>query len=410
MAKRRSRGDGSVFYDEKRGMYVGQIGLGADENGKHKRKTVYGTTKAEVMEKLKSVEFQVYTGTFVDVSHITIYHLAKQILDDKLNQGEFQAPTYYRNIATLKLLKDIYNTPLQSANETQIRNCLLKLNTYSQSSINKAYNLISSTFTEAVKRKIISSNPMEYIKKPRTKKREQKVRALTTTEQKKLIDVLLTEDINYSRQMLLSMLTGMRMGEINALDVKSVNFKFNVITIKRTMSRGPKGEAVLNDTTKTTAGIRNIPMTEEVASILRDCIKSRKQGLIFLHNDKLINTNQVNCQFSRIVKKYDILDNSIDGKVDLHSLRHTYGTRCIEGGMSFKALQELMGHTDIRITMNTYCDATSDFINTNIERVNEYMKNVGLNLELPGTKKSISKNINMFHRQQLGNNKNIKGA
>ena len=57
---------------------------------------------------------------------------------------------------------------------------------------------------------------------PKSKKEGKKVRALTLDEQRKLFEVLQNEDINYSQQMLLSMLTGMRMGEINALEVGDV--------------------------------------------------------------------------------------------------------------------------------------------------------------------------------------------
>lgn len=380
MSKRRSKGDGAIYYDEKRKLYIGQITLGFDEYGKRKRKTVYGHSKTEVKEKIKAVEYQIFEGTFVDISTITLYQLAKQTLDDKLNQGEIKETTYFRNIETLKQLKDIYNTPLQALNETQLKDFLLNKAEYSQSTINKVYILLSSTLKEAVKKHILSVNPMENIKKPKSKQKQVKVRALTKDEQKKLMSVLMNEDINYSRQMLLSLLTGMRMGEINALSVNDVNFNFNVITVKRTISRGQKGEAVVNDTTKTFAGTRKLPMSDDVKTILLDCVGDKKGGYIFLHNNKLVTTGQVNSQYMRVIKKYDIIDGSVDGKVDLHSLRHTYGTRCIEGGMSFKALQELMGHTDIKVTMNTYCDATNDFINDNITRVNSYMEQSGLKL------------------------------
>ena len=113
MPKRRSKGDGAIYFDEKRGLYVGQISLGYDDKGKRKRKTVYGSTKTDVKAKLKNIEFQIYTGTFVDKSDITIYHLAKQILDDKLNQNEIKEPTYYRHMETLKMLAPIYNTAIQ---------------------------------------------------------------------------------------------------------------------------------------------------------------------------------------------------------------------------------------------------------------------------------------------------------
>ena len=66
MSKRRARGEGAIYFDEKRGMYVGQIGLGYYDNGKRKRKTVYGNTKADVKTKLKNIEYQIFTGEFVD--------------------------------------------------------------------------------------------------------------------------------------------------------------------------------------------------------------------------------------------------------------------------------------------------------------------------------------------------------
>ena len=78
MPKRRSKGDGAVYFDEKRGLFIGQIGIGYQANGKRARKTVYGKTKKEVKEKLKSIEFQLYTGDFVSKNNITIYILANK--------------------------------------------------------------------------------------------------------------------------------------------------------------------------------------------------------------------------------------------------------------------------------------------------------------------------------------------
>ena len=82
----------------------------------------------------------------------------------------------------------------------------------------------------------------------------------------------------------------------------------------------------------------------------------------------------------RQLKKHDIIDDSIDGKVGLHSLRHTYATRCIEAGIPPKVLQKLLGHTDVSVTLNTYCNAFDSFSDENIALANDYMKNNNLTI------------------------------
>ena len=68
------------------------------------------------------------------------------------------------------------------------------------------------------------------------------------------------------------------------------------------------------------------------------------------------------------------------GRVDLHSLRHTYATRCIESGMPAKVLQKLLGHTDINITLNVYCSVFEKFKNEHLAIADEYMKSNNLQI------------------------------
>ncbi len=378
--KKKGNGEGSV-YKYKNG-YRGQIVVGTDDEGKPIRRSVTGNTIKEVNEKLTLIKNSMITGTYIAPDRITLPDLTRQMLKDDLNMNYIRESTHYRHIETLKRIEaDPYmrTTPIQQLSYTGVKEYLLTETRAAQSVIDKIYMMIQRTMHEAVKRKIITVNQLEDIRKPKSVQHREKVRALTRDEQIRLYEVLTTEDISYSHQMLLSMLTGMRMGEVNALTVDDINLKMKTISISRTIARDLKGAAFVSQTTKTENGTRVIRIPETALPLVREilqCVEDSKY--LFLHKGKLINTSQVNMQFQRVIEKYDIIDKKVKGKVSLHSLRHTFATRCIEAGMQAKVLQHLLGHSDIRITLNTYCDAFESFQRENIAIADEYLAGMGI--------------------------------
>lgn len=389
MAKKKPKnvyGEGSIFYSNVKKKWMAQINVGKDENGKVKRRSFTGNTPEEVAAKLQQVKYEIYTGDFIDVSHITFGQLAHQVIEDKLNMNEYQQQTYFRDIETLKMCGMISDVPIQQIDYNMLKQFMLSKINYSQSTIDKIYNQLRQTFKEAVRRKIIKDNPMDELKKPKSKKAERKVRELSTEEQAKLVDILLTDkSIKYVPQMLISMFTGMRMGEVNALTINDINTKFNFINVDKTITRKEHGRAFVNTSPKTAKGNRQIPINTMVKPIidqvLSGYVPTTDNMLFHTSRNSIVTTNQVSMEYQRVIDKYNVLDKTIKGDVTLHSLRHTYATRCIECGMPPKVLQTLLGHTDIRITLDTYSDVFENFQSENVAKVDSYLDKLGINTQ-----------------------------
>ena len=383
--KKKGNGEGSIYKTDT--GYRAQVVVGMTPEGKPIRKSLSGKTFKEVNDKLTMLKNSIITGTYSAPNDITFGELAKLLLKDDLNMNYIKESTYYRNIETLKRIEaDPYmkNTPIQKLRFNPMKNYLLSETGCSQGVIDKIYMMVQRVMREAVKRKIITENPIADLKKPKTSQHREKIRALTTDEQVRLYEILTTEDINYSHQMLLSMFTGMRMGEINALRADDVDLNARTISVNKTIARDLKGKAYISKSAKTAKGNREIRISETALPLVREIIMCADgNDYLFMHKGRLLNTSQVNMVFQRMIEKYGITDKKVKGKLSLHSLRHTFATRCIEAGMQAKVLQHILGHTDIKITLNTYCDAFESFQNENIAMADEYLASIGIGSAKP---------------------------
>ena len=218
---------------------------------------------------------------------------------------------------------------------------------------------------------------MQEVIKPKSSKKDRKVRALTVQEQQEFTNWLTRQNINdfpYKNIYLIQMYAGLRIGEVLALKSYDIDLKNKKINVNKTLTKNLKNEIIIGNSTKTYAGIRDIPIPNslypyivEQMSIVDNSEQNFEKLLFKPTNKPYTNRNDVNSELKKILKyNWNIKD------ITTHSLRHTYGTRCIEAGMQPVVLQRLMGHTDIATTLNTYTDVLNEFKKEELEKVNAY--------------------------------------
>ena len=381
MAGRRGNGEGSIYYSEKLNRWVGQFTAGVKTNGTANRKSVYGKTRKEVAEKITKALNEIKEHTFVDKSDITLEHLIKEHIEDKYNANKVSPVTYLRDNESLKRIKnsgyDLTTMQVQKITNKDIKKFFACITDYSNSTINKMYRLINVGFKKAVSQNLIYTNPLdnkEEIIKPKSTKSDKDVEALTIEQQKLLLEVLNTLEVNhpYKNVIKLMLFTGMRVGEVLALTKESIDDKY--IHIKVSLTKDSKGTVIMGTTAKTYNSIRDIQIISIVKDILDEAQKNytnNPQHLLFYDEKEqsIIKPYEINCYLKRIAKKYKITDT-----IHNHMLRHTFATRCIESGMTAVVLAKKLGHKDVSITLNTYTSVFSKFEDTQDDRFIKYIQ------------------------------------
>ena len=211
------------------------------------------------------------------------------------------------------------------------------------------------------------------IERPKSLKEDKDVVALTITEQKKLEVYLEKHNSIYKNIILICLYTGMRIGEVLALNYnEDIDLDNKMIKITKTLTKDRNKNTVIGPT-KTKSGKRNIEINELTEDIIKDALENKienKNKVLFCQaNKKLYVNNTINSAFKRICKNAGITI-----PVNTHMLRHTFATRCIEAGVDLPVLQKLMGHANIETTINTYGDIYNYYKQKETQKVIDYLK------------------------------------
>ena len=221
---------------------------------------------------------------------------------------------------------------------------------------------MSALFDSAVENQLIVKNPVSKTVKCITGEQPKPRRVLTQEEQRIFLET--AEGKSNYNQYAFVLQTGLRAGEMAGLKWSDIDLDKKVLKVTRTIDYRSNDVDWEIRSPKSRAGVREIPLTKEAVRILEDqkkkirsvsVLELKYRDFVFLsQNGKPIKNSTYNKDLARICRKAGIEHFS------MHTLRHTFATRCAESGMNPKTLQSIMGHSNIGVTMDIYVHCTSD--------------------------------------------------
>ena len=247
---------------------------------------------------------------------------------------------------------------------------------YKTTTIYQTRIALYNMFEFARENDVLIANPCKKSLKSDMGKPSDKKEALTIDVQKKFLEAVV--GYSYENQYRFVLQTGLRTGELIGLKWSDIDFENRTMKIERTMEYRYKVGEWRVGPPKSKSGYRTIPLTDEAIRILenqRSKNKSLKlvpmewKDIVFLCRK---GTPVKNSTYDTGLFKY--CDRVGIPRFSMHVLRHTFATRCIEGGMKPKTLQKILGHSNIGITMNLYVHITEDEKHREIDLVADALK------------------------------------
>ena len=370
--------DGAIYYDKSRDIWRCWYYIVNPNTLKKQRKCKCLKTQEEAKDFLATLKYQKEDVLYNDNDGLPLNLLIKGNIERKVDLGLIGGNQYNRLTRTLKTIEkwDLATKCIENFKSDEIQSYLNSLRDYSNSYISKIHELIYSAFAIAQKKGYIIKNPMIDVIKPKSNKDDKEVRAMTIEEQQVFTNYLMSMPISlepYKNVFLFQMFLGLRIGEALALKKTDINLQRNVVSVQRTLTVDKDRNLIVGNRTKTYSGKRDVPIPEFIRDNVIEQMQlaeNHKDNLLFTsNNNTLVFTNNINYRLKRILKAM-----GIEG-ISTHSLRHTFGTRCIESGMRAVAVQRLLGHKDVSVTLNTYTTIFDKYKEQEIEKLNSYYMN-----------------------------------
>jgi integrase len=339
--KRRGRHEGTV---RKRsdGRYEARLEVGISSTGRRIQQSFYGRTKQEALEKLNTARG--LAGAKKTAKVTLAEYLASWLGEVKQTRAY---STYQQRETIVRKHINPYLGGLRLANmkAEQVRAMLNSLRAHGvgERTTEMAYVVLHVALSTAVRLGLIASNPCGGCAKPKTRKKP--VRIWTQEQANRFLTTAVQSD--YYALFVLAVTTGMRQGELLALQWQHVDLEHAFLSVLFSLADGPNGPMLKEP--KTSSSVRRVDLSRIAVDALR-ALGQKEHGLVFVSPDgkPIRKSNFIRRVFHPLIEKAGV------PKIRFHGLRHTSNTLLLLEGVSPNVVAERMGHATTRMTLDTY--------------------------------------------------------
>lgn len=367
---------GDNIRKRKDGRWEGRYKKGRTAEGKIQYGSVYGKSYREVKDKMTAIikeplQKPLPKGrekTFGEILNLWMANNKIRLKGGTINK--------YQNLIDTHIMPELGTIKITELDSTRV-NCFLeqKLSNgkidgsggLAPSYVRSIMLVVSAALSFAVSEQYCL--PLKTpVCKPAIPKAE--LRILSLDEQQHLERSLLQEFGFTCAGILISLHTGLRIGEICALNWNDVDLKAMVIHVRHTIARvknvpgsSSNSTRLILDTPKTKASTRDIPISTLLLPVILKLRTISSQGFVLTGNNTFLRPRTFEYRYHKELKRCNI------ESINFHTLRHTFATRCVEVGVDVKSLSEMLGHANVSITLNTYVHSSLEMKRNQLEKL-----------------------------------------